>query len=179
MAPTPWYRAASMSCSLSPIIWHKIANAVFEAEGNGAGFLGKPYEPNAVIKNDIEFILMERKAGGYRKPSIAERILSLISEENHREWFQQVWTGVTGESTKKHPAPYPLQLADRLIRMYSFVGDTVYDPFSGTATTSLAASLHGRHSIGCELDPHYFDLSVNRLNHAVDMFSNTTISAHE
>ena len=49
--------------NLAPIIWYKIANAVFEASGNGGGFLGKPYEPNAVIKNDIEFILMERKPG--------------------------------------------------------------------------------------------------------------------
>ena len=51
--------------NLSPIIWHKIANAAYEVE-NGSGFLGKPYEPNAVIKNDIEFILMQRKPGGYR-----------------------------------------------------------------------------------------------------------------
>jgi DNA modification methylase len=50
--------------NLAPIIWYKIANAVYEA--GGGGFLGKPYEPNAVIKNDIEFILMERKPGGYR-----------------------------------------------------------------------------------------------------------------
>ena len=55
--------------NLAPIIWHKIANAVYEASGNGGGFLGKPYEPNSVIKNDIEFILMERKPGGYRSPS--------------------------------------------------------------------------------------------------------------
>ncbi|PZP07331.1 MAG: methyltransferase, partial [Sphingomonas hengshuiensis] len=65
--------------NLAPIIWHKIANAVYEAGNRGAGFLGKPYEPNAVIKNDIEFILMERKPGGYRKPSLAERVLSIIS----------------------------------------------------------------------------------------------------
>jgi DNA modification methylase len=50
--------------NLAPIIWHKIANAQLEVEGNGSGFLGKPYEPNAVIKNDIEFILMQRKPGG-------------------------------------------------------------------------------------------------------------------
>jgi hypothetical protein len=54
--------------NLAPIIWHKIANAAYEAEGNGGAFLGKPYEPNAVIKNDIEFILMLRKPGGYRRP---------------------------------------------------------------------------------------------------------------
>lgn len=55
--------------NLAPIIWHKIANAKYEAEGNGGGFLGKPYEPNAVVKNDIEFILMQRKAAGCRSAS--------------------------------------------------------------------------------------------------------------
>ena len=59
--------------NLAPIIWHKIANAKFESEGNGAAFLGKPYEPNAVIKNDIEFILMERKPGGYRRRTSRQR----------------------------------------------------------------------------------------------------------
>ncbi len=53
--------------NFAPIIWHKIANAAYEVE-NGGGFLGKPYEPNAVIKNDVEFILMQRKPGGYRTP---------------------------------------------------------------------------------------------------------------
>ena len=102
----------------------------YEVE-NGSSFLGKPYEPNAVIKNDIEFILMERKPGGYRQPSVATRVLSVISEENHRAWFQQIWSGLTGASTRNHPAPYPLELAERLIRMFSFVGDTVLDPFLG------------------------------------------------
>lgn len=141
--------------NLSPIIWHKIANAVYEVE-NGSSFLGKPYEPNSVIKNDIEFILMQRKPGGYRKPSLATRILSLISEEDHREWFQQIWHGLTGASTKNHPAPFPIDLAERLIRMFSFVGDTVLDPFMGTASTNIAASRCGRNSIGIEVDPKYF-----------------------
>jgi DNA modification methylase len=66
--------------NLSPIVWNKIANAVFEAEGNGGGFLGKPYEPNAVIKNDIEFILMQRKSGGYRSPDLATRVLRVGAE---------------------------------------------------------------------------------------------------
>lgn len=150
--------------NLSPIIWHKIANAVYEATGNGGGFLGKPYEPNAVIKNDIEFILMERKPGGYRSPSVATRILSVIPGDQHKAWFQQIWTGVTGASTKEHPAPYPLQLAERLIRMFSFVGDTVLDPFMGTGTTSVAAAKWGRNSIGVEIDPHYFEMAAKRLD---------------
>ena len=80
--------------NLAPIIWHKIANAAYEAENGSAGFLGKPYEPNAVIKNDIEFILMQRKPGGYRKPSVPVRVLSLISTDNYQRWFQQIWTGL-------------------------------------------------------------------------------------
>lgn len=125
--------------------------------------MGKPYEPNAVIKNDIEFILMERKPGGYRSPDLPTKILSLISAENHKIWFQQIWTGITGASTKHHPAPYPIELAERLIRMFSFVGDTVLDPFLGTGTTSVAGASWGRNSIGFEVDPHYFKLAQKRI----------------
>ena len=157
--------------NLAPIIWHKIANASYEVDGNSR-FLGKPYEPNGVIKNDIEYILMLRKPSGYRKPDKAARLLSMISDANHKRWFQQIWHDVTGESTKKHPAPYPLELATRLVRMFSFVGDTVLDPFMGTATTNLAAANWGRHSIGIELDEHYFSMAERRLRNAgQDMFS--------
>jgi DNA modification methylase len=150
--------------NLSPIIWSKIANVVHEVENGGGGFLGKPYEPNAVIKNDIEFILMERKPGGYRSPSSTARLLSIIAEESHRNWFQQIWTGVTGASTRIHPAPYPVELAQRLIRMFSFVGDVVLDPFSGTGTTTIAAIASGRHSIGYEIDPHYIGIARRRIS---------------
>ncbi len=148
--------------NLAPIIWHKISNAVYEVE-NGSSFLGKPYEPNAVIKNDIEFVLMERKPGGYRAPDLSTKVLSLISVENHKKWFQQIWTGVTGASTKHHPAPYPLELAERLVRMFSFVGDTVLDPFLGTGTTTVAAAKFGRNSVGFEIDGHYFDMARKRI----------------
>jgi modification methylase len=165
--------------NLAPIIWHKIANAAFEAEGNGGTFLGKPYEPNAVIKNDIEFILMQRKPGGYRRPSLATRILSVVSEPDHKAWFQQIWTGLTGASTRKHPAPYPLELAQRLIRMFSFVGDTVLDPFVGTGTTMVAALQHGRNSVGYEIDPHYASLARDRLRDAKGMFSPAEVCVHD
>jgi modification methylase len=165
--------------NLSPIIWHKIANAVYEAEGSGGGFMGKPYEPNAVIKNDIEFILMERKPGGYRSPSLTERILSVISEPNHREWFQQIWTGVTGASTRNHPAPYPVDLANRLIRMFSFVGDTVLDPFLGTGTTSLAAMQCGRHSIGFDVDETYCETARKRLSGSIDLLTKARVNFHD
>jgi DNA modification methylase len=164
--------------NLAPIIWHKIANAQYEAEGNGCGFLGKPYEPNAVIKNDIEFILMERKPGGYRSPSVATRVLSVIPAEAHKLWFQQIWTGVTGASTKQHPAPYPIELAERLVRMFSFVGDTVLDPFMGTGTTSAAAGLWGRNSVGVEVDPEYFEMGAQRISKALHGHSAGVVVSH-
>lgn len=150
--------------NVAPIIWYKIANAQFEVE-NGSSFLGKPYEPNAIVKNDIEYILFQRKPGGYRRPSLEARILSVIPESSHRDWFQQIWT-LTGASTRHHPAPFPLALAERLVRMFSFVSDIVLDPFMGTGTTNVAASLWGRNSIGFEIEPMYFAMARRRLEQA-------------
>jgi modification methylase len=135
---------------------------------------------NKGIKNDIEFILMERKPGGYRQPSAAKRILSVISTDNHQKWFQQIRMGLTGASTKKHPAPYPLELAHRLIRMFSFAGDTVFDPFLGTGTTTVAALRCGRNSIGCEIDPAYFRLAEHAVRQSsTDLFSAASVTFHE
>jgi DNA modification methylase len=160
------------------IIWHKIANAKYEVE-NGSSFLGKPYEPNAVIKNDVEYILMQRKPGGYRSPSIATRILSVIPEKNHGEWFRPIWEGLTGASTKEHPAPYPMELAERLIRMFSFAGDTVLDPFMGTGTTTVAAARSGRNSVGVEIDPYYYAMGCRRINRETQgLFTAVAINEH-
>ena len=147
--------------NLAPIIWHKIANASLEV-ANGSSFLGKPYEPNSVVKNDIEFILFQRKPGGYRRPTLAARVMSVIPADMHRQYFQQIWT-LGGASTREHPAPYPTSLAERLIRMFSFVGDTVLDPFMGTGTTSIAAARIGRNSVGVEVEPTYFDMATSTL----------------
>jgi len=150
---------------LTPIFWYKIANAATEVEGNGTPFLGKPYEPNAIIKNDVEYILIFRKPGGYRKPTGDQRLLSLIAKENHARWFRAIWEDIPGSSrTKGHPAPYPVELAYRLINMFSFVGDVVLDPFLGTGTTTEAAILAGRSSIGYEIEEAYYTLVKQRLS---------------
>jgi len=148
--------------NLNPIIWSKISNASYEVE-RGSKFLGKPYEPNAIIKNDIEFILMQRKPGAYRKPTQEQRRLSKISKEEFSLWFRQFWD-MTGASTRDHPAPFPVELAYRLVRMFSFVEDTVLDPFCGSGTTIVAAYRAGRNSIGIEIDPQYMELTRKRLN---------------
>jgi DNA modification methylase len=147
--------------NLAPIFWYKISNAQLEVE-NGSRFLGKPYEPNAVIKHDVEYILMLRKPGAYRSPTAAQRLLSWLGEAEHREFFQQIWT-LPGASTRAHPAPFPLDLAQRLVRMFSFAGDTVLDPFTGTGTTNAAAAMWGRSSIGIDVEPNYVRLAEARL----------------
>jgi site-specific DNA-methyltransferase (adenine-specific) len=160
--------------NLNPIVWHKIANASYEVS-NGSKFLGKPYEPNAIIKNDMEFILMQRKPGGYRQPSAEQRDASRISKEEFDRWFQQIWN-ITGASTKHHPAPFPLELATRLVRMFSFTGDTVLDPFCGSGTTMVAALRTGRNSIGVEIDPEYCRMAARYLKvENTDLFANTEL----
>jgi len=160
--------------NLNPIVWHKIANASYEVS-NGSKFLGKPYEPNAIIKNDMEFILMQRKPGGYRKPTETQREASRIGKEEFNRWFQQIWN-IPGASTKHHPAPFPLELAIRLIRMFSFTGDTVLDPFSGSGTTMIAALRTDRNSIGVEIDQEYCRMAARYLKaETADLFSNARL----
>lgn len=160
--------------NLNPIIWHKIANASYEVT-NGSKFLGKPYEPNAIIKNDMEFILMQRKPGGYRQPTETQRSESRIGKEEFDRWFQQIWN-ITGASTTPHPAPFPLELATRLVRMFSFSGDTVLDPFCGSGTTMVAALRTGRNSIGIDIDPDYCRMAARYLKaENTDLFSTASL----
>lgn len=167
-AVMPLHGDIAVSCrqvgfdNLNPILWHKISNAKFEAN-TSSSFLGKPYEPNAIIKNDVEYILMERKPGGYRKPTEEQRRQSMIAKEDFQRWFSQIWE-LPGASTRSgHPAPFPLELADRLVKMYSFVGDTVVDPFCGSGTTMAAALRAGRNSIGVEVEEKYCADALKRL----------------
>lgn len=168
----PLHAEIQMQCQrvgfdpLAPIIWQKISNVATEVRGNGSSFLGKPYEPNAIIKNDVEFILLFRKAGDYRHPTQEQRDLSFIDKEDHHRWFQQIWSDVPGEVQRHHPAPFPVEVARRLIGMFSFVGDTVFDPFSGLGTTTLAAMRMHRSSIGFEIEPDYVRIAMNRIGSA-------------
>ncbi len=151
--------------SLTPILWHKIANGVTEAEGNGAGFYGKPYQPGAVVKNDTEYILLLRKGGQYRSAQPLQKALSMLTKEEMQGWLRSIWTDLPGASTtkSKHPAPYPVEVAERLIKLFSFAGDTVLDPFVGTASTTAAAMRTGRNSIGIEIEPTYLKAAHEKI----------------
>ncbi|MCR9123237.1 MAG: site-specific DNA-methyltransferase [Phyllobacteriaceae bacterium] len=158
---------------LTPILWHKIANGVTEAKGNGAGFYGKPYQPGAVVKNDVEYILFMRKGGEYRRPSALQKALSMLTKEEMQGWWRSIWTDVRGASTRAgHPAPYPPALAERLIRMFSFAGDTVLDPFLGTGSTTIAAIASGRNSLGVEVDPGYIEIASENVTRAASQQRN-------
>jgi DNA modification methylase len=148
--------------NLTPIRWMKVSNIRLEASSSSV-FLGKPNLPNGVVKNDVESILFLRKPGGYRKPTASQEKASFISTDDYRKWFAAAWTDVKGQIRKDHPAPYPLEIPRRLIKMFSFVGDTVVDPFAGTGTTALAAMECGRNSISVEIEPKYLELIQRRL----------------
>src|SRR5271157_2582783 len=159
-------RRFGLDC-LQPILWHKIANGATEAEGNGAGFYGKPYQPGGIIKNDIEYILFLRKGGEYRSTPALQKALSMLTKEEMKTWQKTIWVDLRGASTRDgHPAPYPVELAERLIKLFSFAGDTVLDPFAGTGSTSQAAIMSGRNSIANEIERVYVDIARQRITKA-------------
>ena len=177
----PLHSDIAVSCrkigfdNLNPILWHKVSNASFEAN-NGTSFLGKPYEPNAIIKNDMEYILMQRKPGGYRKPTSIQREKSMIGKEDYDKWFKQIWN-LSGASTRNHPAPFPLELAIRLVKMFSFYADTIVDPFCGSGATMLAAFNCDRNSIGIEVEEKYCEMIAEKMTRLV-FFSSCDFSQY-
>lgn len=153
-------RHIGLDC-LTPIRWLKVANIALEAS-RSSRFLGKPNLPNGIVKNDLEHILFLRKRG-YRKPTPEMEERSRISTDDYARWFSPVWTDVTGQLRRDHPAPYPVEVPRRLIRMFSFVGDTVLDPFAGTGTTAVAALETGRNSVSVDIERRYVDIIESRL----------------
>ena len=87
----------------------------------------------------------------------------MLTRDEMRAWLRSVWSGVRGASTRGgHPAPFPVEIAERLIRLFSFAGDVVLDPFAGTGTTTVAAMASGRNSVGADVDPGYVDMAERR-----------------
>jgi site-specific DNA-methyltransferase (adenine-specific) len=149
--------------TLATIFWLKIANATTEVGGRGAA-LGKPYEPNGVVKNDVEFILRVRKPGPYRAPTPLQRAGSIIPRREYDAAMRQVWADIPGAARRDgHPAPFPAAIAERLIRTSSYVEDTVLDPFAGTGTTTTAALALDRNSIAYEIEERYLRIAQRRI----------------
>jgi site-specific DNA-methyltransferase (adenine-specific) len=142
---------------LTPIIWHR------PPARRSPSFFGKPYEPNGGIRSDATFILMQRKPGGYRRPTPLQRRHSRIERDRYRQWFRQMWTTARVDDPVES---LPVEIAERLIRMFSYWGDTVLDPFCGSGTVLAAALKCHRNGVGVEADPEVCRIAVNRVHEA-------------
>lgn len=164
--------------NLTPILWFKIGNRTNEAGGGSSGYYGKPYQPGAIIKNDTEHILMLRKPGAYRSTPMIQRALSMLQRDEMESWMRPVWSDIRGASLRDgHPAPFPAEIAERLVRMFSFVGDTVLDPFAGSGSTAVASIRTGRNSLSVEIEKQYLNAATRRAGSEVTGRTRDTHSA--
>ena len=121
-----------------------------------------PYPRNDILKLDYEFILIFKKLGESPKPTKEQKELSKLTAEEWNTFFTGHWT-FSGVKQIKYLAMFPEELPRRLIKMFSFVGETVLDPFLGSGTTSLAAKNNGRNSIGYEINSEYIQIIKDKL----------------
>ena len=128
-----------------------------------------PYPPNFYQLNTIEFINIFVKDGAPEKIDKEIKDKSKLDKKEWHDLIQSIWK-FHPEKDRTHPAPYPVGLPYRLIKLYSFVGDIILDPFMGSGTTAIAAIRTGRKYIGYELNPKYIEQAKNRLSQ-VELFT--------
>lgn len=145
---------------MGAIIWQKVTTT---NTTGGASIMGSfPYPRNGIIKIDYEFILIFKKQGPAPKPTKEQKQLSIMTKEEWNTFFSGHWN-FAGVRQDKHLAMFPEELPARLIRMFTFVGETVLDPFLGSGTTSLAAMNLNRNSIGYEINPQFLPIIQKKL----------------
>lgn len=138
---------------MGDIIWQKPTN--MHTSGGQKVMGSYPYPRNGIIKIDFEHILLFKKQGTPPAVTNSQRNASKLSQEEWNEYFRSHWT-FSGARQDRHMAVFPEELPKRLIRMFSFAGDTILDPFMGSGTTALAAARCGRNSIGYEINKDYY-----------------------
>jgi DNA modification methylase len=153
---------------MGAIIWQKVTTC---NTTGGATIMGSfPYPRNGIIKIDYEFILIFKKYGASPKVSNEIKEQSRMTQEEWNQFFTGHWN-FSGEKQEKHLAMFPEELPRRLVKMFSFVGDTVLDPFLGSGTTSLAAKNLGRSSIGYEINDTFLPMIQTKIGmNQGDMF---------
>jgi len=145
---------------MGAIIWQK--TTTMNTSGGGAIMGSFPYPRNGILKMDYEFILLFKKLGTAPKPTLQQKEQSAMTKEEWNQYFSSHWN-FNGVKQMGHIAMFPEELPKRLIKMFSFVGETVFDPFAGSGTTSLAAKNLGRNSIGYEINKEFAPIIREKL----------------
>jgi len=156
---------------MGAVIWQKVTTS--NTTGGGVQMGSYPYPRNGILKLDYEFILIFKKLGDAPKHTKEQKELSKMTAEEWNTFFAGHWN-FTGARQNGHIAMFPEELPRRLIKMFSFVGETVLDPFSGSGTTSLAAKNLERNSIGYEINPEFIPFIKEKLEvHQQDLNGTT------
>lgn len=162
---------------MGAIIWQKATT--MNTSGGGAIMGSYPYPRNGILKMDYEFILLFKKLGNAPKPTKEQKAASAMTKEEWSQYFSSHWN-FNGVKQLGHIAMFPEELPKRLIKMFSFVGETVFDPFAGSGTTSLAAKNLGRNSIGYEINKDFAPIIKEKLcNNQLVLGENSTVSFYE
>lgn len=156
---------------MGQIIWQK--TTTMNTSG-GASIMGSfPNPRNGIVKLDFEYILLFKKQGIGPKPTKEQKESSAMTNEEWNTYFNGHWY-FTGAKQGKHLAMFPEELPHRLIKMFSFPGETVLDPFMGSGTTALAARKLERNSVGYEINPEFIPIIKNKIGQN-DAFSEVEI----
>jgi site-specific DNA-methyltransferase (adenine-specific) len=146
---------------MGAVIWQKVTTC---NTTGGATIMGSfPYPRNGILKLDYEFILLFKKQGTSPAPTKEQKEQSIMTKEEWNTYFSGHWY-FAGEKQSGHLAMFPKELPTRLIKMFSFAGETVLDPFLGSGTTSLVARSLGRISVGYEINAEFIPIIKNKLN---------------
>jgi DNA modification methylase len=145
---------------MGAIIWQKVTTS--HTTGGGVQMGSYPYPRNGILKLDYEFILLFKKLGDAPKPTREQKELSKMTAEEWNTFFAGHWN-FAGARQNNHIAMFPEELSRRLIKMFSFIGETVLDPFLGSGTTSLAAKNLERSSIGYEINSDFTSFIKEKL----------------
>ncbi|MBW7887974.1 MAG: thermonuclease family protein [Bacteroidetes bacterium] len=156
---------------MGAIIWQKVTTS--NTTGGGVQMGSYPYPRNGILKLDYEFILILKKLGASPKPTKEQKELSKMTAEEWNTFFAGHWN-FAGARQNNHIAVFPGELPKRLIKMFSFVGETILDPFAGSGTTSFAAKNLDRNSIGYEINPEFIPMIKEKLEiHQKDLNETT------
>jgi site-specific DNA-methyltransferase (adenine-specific) len=145
---------------MGAIIWQKVTTS--NTTGGGVQMGSYPYPRNGILKLDYEFILVFKKLGDAPKPTVEQKVLSKMTAEEWNTYFAGHWN-FAGARQNGHIAMFPEELPRRLIKMFSFIGETVLDPFVGSGTTTLASKNLERNSVGYEINPEFIPFVKEKL----------------